>query len=512
MTSHPPTRFKRTTLIVATLLFAVAAGLWCTLPSGSLDVTVRKETTFVLGPLNDDGTVNYVAARNQARATGVNRENNAAALVLEAIGPEAILEHGREQVFAQLGVALTRGDMVYFRPWPPQSVEMDALPYELGKAPWRAAGHPEVAAWLEGNERPLEILVSATELPRFFVPWVPPSNPPQVLESWTIETEKVRAAVDALACRAALNVGEKRLDAAWRDARALYRLGRLLTQDGSLPVYLYGMACETAASRVVRAIAASSDLQPHQAISFARELELLADWPDVGTAVDLGERLTALDAAMIVIRERSLGALVKPVIPSADVASMRADSLLRYVNGWFDRQVAACGQNRFVDRGEALRGVEHDLESAITSKSESVKSWLGRVAYLLQGPRGRAEERSEIIGNVVLAICFPTIAEVDTIRTECVSERRLATLALFLAAYKGQNGGFPEMLQMLCPDFTRQIPPDPFNEASLHYRVTQTGYVLYSVGPNVQDDGGKGKPDDGAYKNYDVVLRNGKPE
>jgi len=35
------------------------------------------------------------------------------------------------------------------------------------------------------------------------------------------------------------------------------------------------------------------------------------------------------------------------------------------------------------------------------------------------------------------------------------------------------------------------VPNDSFNEKPLTYRLTKEGYILYSVGKDMKDDGGK---------------------
>ena len=72
-------------------------------------------------------------------------------------------------------------------------------------------------------------------------------------------------------------------------------------------------------------------------------------------------------------------------------------------------------------------------------------------------------------------------AQVDLARTACALERfRLA------------HGSFPETLDALAPQYIPVLPHDLINGQPLHYRRTDDGkFVLYSVGWNEQDDGGK---------------------
>jgi hypothetical protein len=68
----------------------------------------------------------------------------------------------------------------------------------------------------------------------------------------------------------------------------------------------------------------------------------------------------------------------------------------------------------------------------------------------------------------------------------------LATLACALERYRLANGEFPATLDALVPQFVARLPHDVITGEPLKYRRTDGGgFVLYSVGYNKTDDGGK---------------------
>ena len=69
----------------------------------------------------------------------------------------------------------------------------------------------------------------------------------------------------------------------------------------------------------------------------------------------------------------------------------------------------------------------------------------------------------------------------DETRLGCALEReRLA------------HGSYPASLDLLAPTYLPTLPPDVMNGEPLHYRLEAGGgYTLYSVGWNLQDDGGQ---------------------
>jgi len=50
---------------------------------------------------------------------------------------------------------------------------------------------------------------------------------------------------------------------------------------------------------------------------------------------------------------------------------------------------------------------------------------------------------------------------------------------------------YPETLSQLVPEFLDKLPTDPSSGKPLVYRRDGCGFIVYSVGPNMKDDGGK---------------------
>ena len=68
----------------------------------------------------------------------------------------------------------------------------------------------------------------------------------------------------------------------------------------------------------------------------------------------------------------------------------------------------------------------------------------------------------------------------------------LACVAIALERYQLAHGEYPESLDALAPPFIAKLPHDIINGQPLHYRREADGrFVLYSVGWNETDDGGR---------------------
>ena len=60
-----------------------------------------------------------------------------------------------------------------------------------------------------------------------------------------------------------------------------------------------------------------------------------------------------------------------------------------------------------------------------------------------------------------------------------------------LQRYRRQHDRWPDTLDALVPAFLAEVPVDPHDGKPLRYRRLTDGIVIYSIGPDKIDDGGK---------------------
>ncbi|MHC4503164.1 MAG: F-box protein, partial [Planctomycetota bacterium] len=74
------------------------------------------------------------------------------------------------------------------------------------------------------------------------------------------------------------------------------------------------------------------------------------------------------------------------------------------------------------------------------------------------------------------------------------AHRDAAVIGLSCELYKSRHGKYPGKLDDLAPEFLDKLPPDPFTGKPFVYRRKgegdADGFVVYSVGENLKDDGG----------------------
>jgi hypothetical protein len=74
---------------------------------------------------------------------------------------------------------------------------------------------------------------------------------------------------------------------------------------------------------------------------------------------------------------------------------------------------------------------------------------------------------------------------------QALTALHLREAELAARAYLLEKKQLPAELQALVPDYLTELPSDPFGEGPLRARLAQGKLVIYSIGPDITDDGGK---------------------
>jgi len=107
-------------------------------------------------------------------------------------------------------------------------------------------------------------------------------------------------------------------------------------------------------------------------------------------------------------------------------------------------------------------------------------------------------------GGLLTRMLLPALARILQIDTRCTAEALATQTALAVERYRLTEGHLPESLENLVPAYMEAVPTDPFDGRNLKYRTLETGFVVYSIGDDMTDEGGaerdsrkrdaKGKP------------------
>jgi hypothetical protein len=72
-----------------------------------------------------------------------------------------------------------------------------------------------------------------------------------------------------------------------------------------------------------------------------------------------------------------------------------------------------------------------------------------------------------------------------------IAHERLLAVELALRCYEYEQGHAPSGLEQLVPNYIQRVPIDPFSDRPVTYRAQGTDWLVYSVGEDGVDDGGK---------------------
>ena len=104
------------------------------------------------------------------------------------------------------------------------------------------------------------------------------------------------------------------------------------------------------------------------------------------------------------------------------------------------------------------------------------------------------EKRSSAARNqklVLLGVVLPAFAGRSAKEAESLARLRLGMTAVALEQFRAAHGSqYPKELAQLIPDFLPCAATDPFDGEPLRYHGSGKGYLLYSVGPDLEDNSG----------------------
>jgi len=110
--------------------------------------------------------------------------------------------------------------------------------------------------------------------------------------------------------------------------------------------------------------------------------------------------------------------------------------------------------------------------------------------------------------HILSGLFLPALGKAINKDAGNIAHLRVAQTALAIEHYRLDNDRqCPETLLKLVPDFLNAVPVDPFDGRPLRYMKAGKGYVVYSVGSDREDDGGKEKqPGDKSDSRYDFTF------
>jgi hypothetical protein len=491
-------------------------------------ISISRETTFLEGPLRSDGYMDYLKATNDRLRQGISPETNAAIPLFQVLGPQEIKPELRERFFQWLEMPVPPEEGDYFLNLEDFDPRFKLPPLEqiteqgndqfnqaykewdyVSTGPWKSEDFPHFAALLATNERSLNLFReggkrTSLALPRFC------TSRDSLRGAFSLGLFPCRDLCRQLGIHAMLRLQSGDVSMAWEDVLACYRWGRLCLQGLFYSDCLTGIAVEAVAPHALHAFAYYANLSAAQAQDYLSRLQDLPPRKPLREYWDYGERLETLDylqelavwgyepppefqspylnQELCELIHKSVGRTEshqKSYRKLTNDPRLDWNEAMRCCNQWFDQVVAAYDLPDFGQRARVIC----DLEAQICERGRSVLQQIsGEDADTLEtDPQTLAHDLVELYlgtGNVSWKLAL----DLDT-RSRTWDD--FSHLSLALAGYRHDHGGYPWELEMLIPDYIQELPNDLYSGDPLQYQLDGDGFLLYAVGPNCRDDGGR---------------------
>jgi hypothetical protein len=100
-------------------------------------------------------------------------------------------------------------------------------------------------------------------------------------------------------------------------------------------------------------------------------------------------------------------------------------------------------------------------------------------------------KKAKVEYEILPALMFPAIIRVTQANQRGVGNLRCAYVAVALERYRHDHGEWPDTLDALVPQYLAAVPKDPMDGKSLRYLRRPDGVIVYWLGHDGTDDGGK---------------------
>ena len=166
--------------------------------------------------------------------------------------------------------------------------------------------------------------------------------------------------------------------------------------------------------------------------------------------------------------------------------------VFRQYNSFIDQLANACSCPKSIEAFPMLEALESEIRLQTKQIADAVLSDKSSTVKNIE-PKKKAQYIAKL---AILQSSFLLWKLCVRLEQRRQAREQMTMLAFALAGYRAEHhGAYPKSLAKLAPNYIDVIPKDPFTDGDFRYRAENGGYLLYSVGNNGKDDGGRGRAD-----------------
>jgi hypothetical protein len=323
-----------------------------------------------------------------------------------------------------------------------------------------------VTRYIADNQQALELLHkgAAIEHSRY------PVDLSKGLEAFMLDFENIRQSTRLLKLEAILDAENGKPEQAADSITSAFGLTRSLSKEPKLVSQLVRIACQSLTVSTLERAVNRTEFSDEQLADLSRTL-VNAEDPCAVVRAFVGERCEGLSIL------KMPAAKIHPLL---DMASYRPHPLVGAPAIWLYRFAGLADMDAII-----YLDLMNDYIKALKLPPEQRQEAADAVD-------ARFDKTSRI--HVLLHTIMHELSNCTIIDLRIAAQLRTARAGLAIERYRLAAGKLPESLAKLMPTYLDAVPKDPFDGKDLRYKKLGTGFVVYSIGKDGNDDGGKERP------------------
>jgi hypothetical protein len=337
--------------------------------------------------------------------------------------------------------------------------------------------------WLTDNYEALELVVAGAQKPYYWRAYTNrhKQKTSEMISIYLPHFNDFRNLAHTLTWRAQLCVEQGRYEDAFNDIQSCYRFGWHLKGEKLFIEQLAAFSIEKMANQTLRDILSEHRIDSARLALLQKDHEQMIAEENfvIGLAA---EKMSLLDEIQRSFTADGIGGGHLYIKRIRDVAELfdwsGADSWLvtNFVRVLFthpNKQQTLTTANEFYDY---VREATFKTPAQIRTEQIDIDRELSRCTR----------------GNVLLSIFLPSFERIIEYSYQNKADVQATLTIIAILRCKQDTGDFPENLEQLTTRaYLKELPMDPYTDEPLTYLRTADNFILYSIGHNFKDDGGK---------------------
>jgi len=371
----------------------------------------------------------------------------------------------------------------------------DNISEALGKRYYEATKEDKqlIGKWLTDNDEVFELVIAGSQKPYYWQHY----EGEEMMSVLLPHLAGFRRIAFSLRWRARLLAEQGRYEDAFSGIKACYRLGRHVKGNKVVLIeQLVGIAIEAIAVENLRSILSEHQIDAAALATLQKDFEQIIDG-EVFFMSFAGEKMFIYDEIQRCFTEDRFGGGHLYLTRIGQISSIGDESVPSPQN--------IIIESIFTPRawtGAVKVLFFHPNKQQTREATDRFYAYCETIAQ-----KTPAQIRAEAIDvekeymkiirdNVLLMILTPALERAAEMGHRHRTNVEATVGILALQRYKADKGSFPnDLQQLITAGYLRQLPVDVYSDKPLVYKKTDDSFILYSVGENFEDDGGKHRTD-----------------